>query len=200
MNNLEALTSKIYEEGLEKGHEESKRIIAQAEKESKQLVENANNEAKKILSDAQTEADRISRSSQMEMELKAKQLISDLKQEIESILSDKILAATIENSFADEDFLKSAIIEAVKSWNPIDDLELTLPKSLEEQLKAKFTSSIQAHLPNLQITFGERLKKGFSITKKSEAYKLSFSEDDFIALFSPYLSDRTRSLLFTETK
>jgi V/A-type H+-transporting ATPase subunit E len=194
-NKLDLLTDKIYREGIAKAQKEAKEILSKAANDRDQLLEMANTEAKKIISTAEKEAARLARSMEKELQLNGKQLLSDLKNEIQNMLSKKILKTNTNAAFADVPFLKDIIIEAIKSWKPSDDLQLILPKELEDKLDIAFTNSISTHILNLAITFDDSLKEGFVILKKSNAYKVSFSEDDFTTLFKPYLSQQFSALL-----
>jgi V/A-type H+-transporting ATPase subunit E len=196
INNLDILTNKIYQEGIEKAQKESKEILSKAEADRGQILEAANIEAKKMITNAEKEAARITRSMEKELQLNGKQLLSDLKNEIQNMLSKKILKTNIKAAFIDVLFLQDVIIEAIKSWDPTDDLELILPRKLENKLDIAFTKSISDHIINLAITYDNSLKGGFVIIKKSDAYKVSFSEEDFVALLAPYLSKQVNALLF----
>ena len=44
-NKIQELTDKIYREGVEKGNEEARRLIANAQEEAKKIVEDAHKEA-----------------------------------------------------------------------------------------------------------------------------------------------------------
>lgn len=196
INNLNALTDKIYQEGLEKVQKESKEILSKAELDRNHILEAANAEAQKIITKAEKEAARITSSTEKELQLKGKQLLSDLKKEIQNMLSQKILETNTKKAFVDVPFLKEIILESIKSWNPEEDLELTLAKEMEEKFEVASLKSIHDHVNNLSLTFDERLKGGFVITKKSDAYKISFTDEDFEMLFKPYLSNQVSALLF----
>ena len=198
INNLNKLTDKIYQEGIEEAKMDSLKILSQAEAEARKLLDNANNEARGIVALAKKEAQKIARSTEKEVQLKGMQLISDLKEAIQNTLSKKILVKDAKDAFADDSFLKSCILEAISSWKPSDDLELVLSKELESKLEAGFLQSTVQHFRNLTITFNNRLDKGFRIIEKTEGYQISFSEDDFIILFSSYLNKQTRDLLFSQ--
>ncbi|WKN45601.1 V-type ATP synthase subunit E [Tunicatimonas pelagia] len=199
MNNLDILTDKIYQEGIEKATKESEEILTKATAEHDRVVRAAQEEAKKIITDAQREAARISRSTEKELQLKGKQLVSDLKEEIQHLLSQKILHKSTNEAFADHSFMQTAILEAIASWKSTDELELLLPKELEHKLEEAFRQSIRAHAKNLFITFSDRLSSGFRIAEKANAYQISFTESDFVALFAPYLEEQTAQLLFSQS-
>ncbi len=196
LNNLDQLADKIYQEGIEKAQRESKAILSAAEAERAKLLAVAKEEAKKIVTDAKREADRIARSNEQEIIRKGKQLISDLKVKIHQVVADKVLVNNTQAALADVSFLQQAILEAIHSWEA-DSLELVLPQKLENKLEEAFQNSVREHAKNLIISFDDRMSEGFKITERDQAYQISFTENDFIELFTPYLEEQTAQLLFT---
>lgn len=197
LNNLDKLTDKIYKAGIEKAEKESQTILTETEARRQQMLKDAGDEAAAIVAKARKEAERLTRSAENELQLKGRQLISDLKSEIEGLLSHKILDAGVKGAFADTSFLQTAILETISYWKSGNDLELILPGPMERKLGEAFQQSIREKAPNLAVSFSDRLKGGFRIAKKSDAYQLSFSEDDFITLFRSYLTEQTDKVLFS---
>ncbi|MEM9297639.1 MAG: V-type ATP synthase subunit E [Bacteroidota bacterium] len=198
INNIEKLTDKIYQEGVEKAQKESKEIISSAEVECNRILEEARKEAKSIVAKAEQEAAKTIRSTENELKLKGKQFISDLQDEIRTLLSSKILKNGTSAAFADAAFLKSAILEAIGFWKSSDDLELILPQELEKKLDKAFQGSIKEHTQNLTVSFNDKMSSGFTIVDKEESYQISFSENEFIMLFGSYLTDKTNQVLFSD--
>ncbi len=197
LNNLDQLADKIYQEGIEKAQQESSAMLARATADRDRILEAAREEAKKIIADAHREATQIAQSTEQELLRKGKQLISDLKVEIHRMLSDKILKGNTQAALADVEFLQEAIREAIASWDATDGLELVLPPELEHKLGEAFRQSIHEYAKNLTVTFSGRLSGGFRIVEKDQAYQISFTESDFIALFTPYLEEQTSQKLFS---
>lgn len=196
INNLEKLTDQIYQEGIEKAEKQSKKMIQEAEAEKAVILNNAKAEAESILEEARREAKRLQHSVESELNLKAKQFISDLKSRIEGLLSKKIIETTTKEALADVSFMQSAISDVLKSWKDTNDLELILPKGLEAKLNGAFARRIKEVTPNMTITFESTLNGGFRIAKKADNYQISFSDDDFIEIFRTYLSEQTNKVLF----
>ncbi len=46
---IQELTEKIYREGVEKGNEQAKKIVSDAQEEAKKIIENAKKEADALL-------------------------------------------------------------------------------------------------------------------------------------------------------
>lgn len=197
LSNLDKLTEKIYQEGLGKADQRSKEIINEAEKQAAQIIKQAKAKAEEMINAAKKSIEKETRSAESEVKLKGKQLISDLKHEINYLLREKILDHNIKQSFDDQEFLKSLIIEIAGFWKSEEELELRLPSSIKDKLGAAMENGIAGYIGNLTITFNGRLSDGFRIARKSDSYVITFSEDDFIELFSTYLKDKTRTVLFT---
>ena len=200
LSNLDKLTEKIYQEGLSKADQRSKEIVTEAEQQAEQIVKQAEAKAEQLIESAKKTIEKEKRSAESEIKLKGKQLISDLKNEINNLLRTKILDHNIKESFDDQEFLKSLIIEIAGYWKSEEELELNLPAVIKDKLGAAMENGISGHVNNLTVTFNERLSDGFRIAKKSDSYVITFSEDDFIELFSAYLKEKTRALLFTDKK
>ena len=49
MDKIQELTSKLYEEGVQKGNAEADKIITDAQKKEKQILDDANNKAQQII-------------------------------------------------------------------------------------------------------------------------------------------------------
>lgn len=196
IKNLEKLTDQIYQEGIEKAKEQSKTIRQEAEAEKALILNNAKAEAEKILEEAERESRSLKLSVESELDLKSKQFISDLKEKIQGLLSERIVETTTKEALADVKFIQSAIIDVLKHWKDSGDLELILPKKIEGDIKGAFRRRIKEVAPNLTIHFESHLNNGFRIAKKENNYQISFTDDDFINIFRSYLSEQTNKILF----
>jgi len=196
LDNLEQLTDQIYQEGIEKAELQSKRMIQEAEAEKARILKNAKAEAEKILEEAERESQRLKLSTEAELELKSKQFLSDFKLKIQNLLTQKIVDHTTKEALADVSFMQSIIAEVLKHWKNSDDVELILPKKLEAKINAAFKQRIHEVAPNMVIQFENKLNDGFRIARKEDHYQISFSDDDFIAIFRSYLSEQTNKVLF----
>lgn len=196
VNNLDKLTDRIYQEGIQKAKDESSKILDEARKERDKIINEAQKEAENIRSKANSDADKTRQSISKELEIKKQQIISELKNEIEHLLSDRIIKTQTGDLYVDENFLRKAIFEVIDHWKKKEELEVVLPEHLAENLKKALTNSLKKELPEIEIHFNGRLTNGFRILKKPEEYLISFSEEDMINLFKSYLSQQTQKMLF----
>lgn len=196
INNLEKLTDQIFNEGVEKAEKQANKILQEAEQEKSLILSKAKGEAADIVKEAQREAQQLKTSVEGELELKAKQFLSDLKAKIEDLLVEKIVVDNTSEALADVKFMQSAIKDIIKQWKETDDIELILPKALEDKIETAFSRSIQDNAANLQINFDDGLTGGFRIAKQKDHYQISFSDDDFIQTFRSYLTKQANTVLF----
>jgi len=196
MNNIENLTQKIYQEGVEKADQEAEEIKQKAKEEAAQIVENAKKEAADIKKSAEDEATQLKRNTNAEIKLSAQQAVSQLKQNIKKLLSDKILGESTGKLFADADFLKQIILETIKSWKQDQGVELYLSEDLQEKLGKAFENSIREEVKNLEVKLSPHLEKGFRISQEGNAYQITFTEKDFEAFFKPLLKERAQKIVF----
>ena len=96
-NKIQELTDKIYREGVEKGNEEARKLVAQAQEEAKKIVEDARKEAEQIVADARKSADELSENTKSELKLFAGQAVNALKSEIASVVCGQIVDSNAKN-------------------------------------------------------------------------------------------------------
>ena len=78
-NKIQALTDKIYREGVEKGNEEAQRIVGEAKKQAQQLLDDARKEAAAMIANAKKAAEEQKENTKSELKLFAGQAVNALK-------------------------------------------------------------------------------------------------------------------------
>ena len=198
LSNLDQLTDKIYHEGVEKANLKADEILREAESQKQKIIHEARLEAERMIAAAKKAALVETKSAESEIRLKSKQLISDLKSEIVRLLRLKVIDSNVQASFSDQAFLQSLILEIVSYWKSDEELELILPEKLRGKVDKAFEKNIVEQIDGITISFNKQIANGFRISRKADTYDITFSEDDFIELFSGYLKEKTRTFLFTE--
>ncbi|TRX60670.1 V-type ATP synthase subunit E [Fulvivirga sp. M361] len=198
LSNLDQLTDKIYHEGVEKANLKADEILREAESQKQKIIHEARLEAERMIASAKKASLVETKSAESEIRLKGKQLISDLKSEIVRLLRLKVIDSNVQASFSDQAFLQSLILEIVSYWKSDEELELILPEKLRGKVDKAFEKNIVEQIDGITISFNKQIANGFRISRQSDTYDITFSEDDFIELFSGYLKEKTRTFLFTE--
>jgi V/A-type H+-transporting ATPase subunit E len=197
------LTEKIYKEGVEKANIEAEKIIGSAEEKAKQILESAEKKKSELLNSARKDAQEIKQNAESEIRLASEQLISALKQRINTVITTGQIKQPVNDAFKDSKFIQNIILSVIKKWNPESNedikLSLLISKTEEEQMTAFFESKAK-HILNagLEVKFDQKIKNGFKIGPKGGSYFLSFTDRDFENFFKEYLKEKTKKLLFGE--
>lgn len=200
-NKLQELTEKIYREGLEKGQSEANQVLLKAKDDAARIVADAKQQAEQILATAQHEAADMRKNAETEISLSAKQVIGGLKQQITAAIEAQLYKTPIVDALADAEFIKKVIQTAVQNWNPNSTEKITLnvlvAPEMEKQVAQHFTNKAGATLSNgVSVNSDRTIKYGFKIGPKDGGYLVSFTENDFVALFRDYMRPKIVALLF----
>ena len=200
-NKLQALTDKLYQDGLSKGKEEGERLLQEAKAQASRIVESAQEQAKEIVEKAQKEAEDLKNNTLTEIKITSRQMISTLKEEVENHLMQRSLAPALHSAMEQVEFVQLVIVKAMECFKPAEHNGLSLELLLPEDYRNRFDKFLEGQLgadlkAGLEVKFDGELKGGFKIVNKTEGYQLSFTEEDFMALFEEYARPRIKQLLF----
>ncbi len=200
-NKLQELTDKLYNEGLSKGQQEAAELLEKAKAEAEQLIEAAKHNAEQIISKAEKQAEDIKKNANAEIGLAGRQVIMQVKQATENIITTKAIAEPNKSAFNDVDFVKQIIQSAIEGFSKSSDnnsqLSILLPDSQQEQLKTFVAGQIGKQMSNgIDVQFSKSIKSGFRIGAKEKGYYISFTDIDFETLFKEYLRPSVQQLLF----
>ena len=172
-NKIQELTDKIYREGVEKGNEEAQRLIA-----------NAQEEAKKIIEDARTE-----------LKLFAGQAVNALKSEVATMVTDKLITASVKDFAQDKDYLNAFIVALASKWS-IDE-PIVISTADAESLKKYFAAHAKALLDKgVTIQQVNGIKTLFTVSPVDGSYKVNFGEEEFMNYFKAFLRPQLVEMLF----
>ena len=198
---LQELTEKIYQEGVNKASDEADKLLANAKKEAEDIVAEARKEAEGIVKSAEKEASELKHNSMNELQLSARQLISDTRQKLVNLIEGQVVEPEARAAFKDVEFTREVIQTMVKNWNPKGDesvdISLLLPTEKQDDFE-KFFKGKTAELlgKGVELSFTDKIKGGFKVGPKDGGYLLSFSDGDFDNLFRGYLRPRLIEMLY----
>ena len=194
---LQSLTDKIYQEGVEKGHEEARKIIAEAQSKADNLISDANKESEKIIEQAKKEAEELKKNSQAELTLSGKQALSALKQEMINVVSDELIKSSVKPVTKDTEFVKTLIKTALEKGNSEGDVTLYISESSKKEIETFLEKNMKGLLnKGLKLETINGIKAGFQIGPSDGSYKLSFTDEDFEAFFKDLLRPGIVKFLF----
>ena len=194
-NKIQALTDKIYREGVEKGNVEAKQIVAKAQEEAKQIVENAHKEAEAILAAARKSADEMADNTKSELKLFAAQAVNALKSEVASVVTKKLVTADVKAFASNKDYLQAFIVALATKWSA--DEPIVISTADAEGLKQYFAAKAKQLLDGkVEITQVNGMKALFTVAPADGSYKVTFGEEEFMNYFKEFLRPQLVDMLF----
>lgn len=198
---LQKLTQKLYEEGLSKGRTDADDLINKAKAEAAAIVDEARVKAESIIRQSERSAEEMKKNTETEVALASRQVIAQLKDQIQHLVAAKELTPAIKTTVKETTFLKEMILTIAKNWDGCDqthtDLDVMLPKetsaSLVDELKVSLKKALDS---GIEVKTDESVKSGFKVAPQAGGYYISFTDADFDALFREYLRPKVAELLF----
>ncbi|MDE6494275.1 MAG: hypothetical protein K2O66_04345 [Bacteroidales bacterium] len=200
-NKIQALTDKLYQDGLSKGKEEGERLLAKAKEDAARMREEAEKQASDIVEKARKEAEDMKNNALTEIKITSRQMLSALRQEVENALMKKVVEPGVRSAMEQQSFMQELMLKAIESFRPDKhngmELRLLLPESERERYNAFLKDLVGGTLKDsVEVAFESDLQCGFRILNKQGGYMLDFTDEAFSALFKEYARPRIKQLLF----
>ena len=196
---LQELTDKIYQEGVQKAHDEADAILKKAKAQAAEIIEKAQVDAQKIMDASERKATENARNIASEVKHSSLQSLSALKQTIAQLITLKIVDPGVTAVFSEPKFLIDLLLKIVGSFSQKGeyDLKVLLSEKDLQQLDEVIRSSFAQELnQGLEIKADAKVKGGFKIGPKDGRYLISFTEEDFKNFFKTYVRTKSSELLF----
>ena len=194
-NKIQELTDKIYREGVEKGNEEAQRLIANAQDEAKKIIEDARKEAESIVAASRKSADELADNTKSELKLFSGQAVNALKSEIATMVTDKLITASVKDFAQDKDYLNAFIVALASKWSV--DEPIVISTADAESLKKYFAAHAKALLDKgVKIEQVNGIKTLFTVSPTDGSDKVNFGEEEFMNYFKAFLRPQLVEMLF----
>jgi len=193
---VQELIDKIKKDGIKAATEEANKVKAEAETEARRIVETAKREADDLLERAKQDAARAEKAGIAALEQASRNLILAFKDEVQALLN-KIISEKVNASY-NEDVLKSALPELIKSWAEKSgtDLAVILPESELSKLQGYFNDKLKNELSKgVELKSNRKLASGFHISNKAGSVYYDFSSEAVAKQLSAYLNPKLAELL-----
>ncbi len=195
---LEALTRKLYDEGIQKAESEASEILEKARQEADQILGLARKNAEELRLTASADADQFIQRARAELKLAAEQTLGSVRTALEGLIRKEALEQPVHSALHQPETLTAIIRMAIEKMDiPKDGEPLIL---LAPEDAANISQPLRASLlelfdqePLIQPMPG--IRAGFRIQKGKTGYQLSFTDEDFIAFLIPYLSKEVQQIL-----
>ncbi len=190
---IQALTEKVYQEGVLKGEQEAAKILADANAQAEQVERDAR--AEQIIADAQRSASELKSNTERELKLNASKLIEATKASIVDVLAGRIAGDSVQALTANPELLQRVVLEIAKGFDLKHGVEIT--SSQAEELKAYFAQNAKALLEE-GLTIKQVAGKAtqYTIRPQNGSFKVEIGEQEFVELFKSILRPQLAQELF----
>ncbi len=198
---LDILLQRVYQDGMEKSKKESEEIISQANEKAKNIIEEATQKSKIIIEEANKKSEEIKKNTETDIRMAGEQSVATLKQNIKNMICSDVLSASMKDVFVDAAFLKTLIEGVFSKWDSkslSSDVSLYFSDSMKNKIDDAFLSSIKKSAEKVNVNFDGKMSGGFKIVSEGSGYKLSFTDEDFVLLFSDFVKQKTEEVLFNK--
>jgi len=186
---LKELIDKIKNDGVKSAEESAKSIISEAENKASQIILNAEKKAKDLQESSKRDAEITKQSSTDAVKQASRDLVIDLKKEIQNIFENLIKEETGKALTGNE--LSSAIIAVLSNWSKdsVSDLSVMIPESQEKEVIKSINDKFANLLKDgLEIKPHKNLDAGFKLSVKDGNAYYDFSADGIGQMMAEYLS------------
>lgn len=192
---IQALTEKVYQEGVLKGEQEAAKILADANAQAEQVERDARTRAEQIIAEAQRSASELKSNTERELKLNASKLIEATKASIVDVLAGRIAGDSVQALTANPELLQRVVLEIAKGFDLKHGVEIT--SSQAEELKAYFAQNAKALLEG-GLTIKQVAGKAtqYTIRPQNGSFKVEIGEQEFVELFKSILRPQLAQELF----
>jgi V/A-type H+-transporting ATPase subunit E len=203
-NKLQELTDKIYLEGVARGNKEAETIIAEATTESEKIRKEAEKKAEEIIAKARKEADEIKKNTLSELRISFRHSLNSLKQDIERLISDKIVDYPVSKVFSDSSFVARLIettAEKMFAGNNEPEVDINVPEEMMDEIEKYIRKETTKALSSgIVLHPSGSMEKGFEIIPHGKGYKIRITEAEFTSYIKGFLRSKLVDLLFEQDK
>ena len=192
---IQALTEKVYQEGVLKGEQEAAKILADANAQAEQVERDARTRAEQIIAEAQRSASELKSNTERELKLNASKLIEATKASIVDVLAGRIAGDSVQALTANPELLQRLVLEIAKGIDLKHGVEITSNQA--EELKAYFAQNAKALLEE-GLTIKQVAGKAtqYTIRPQNGSFKVEIGEQEFVELFKSILRPQLAQELF----
>jgi V/A-type H+-transporting ATPase subunit E len=173
---VEALISRLRDQGVSAGRAEAERMLADAETKARAIVQNADDEARKKIDGAQAESERLRRAGEDALRAAARDTVLDLKGRLSKRFAEDV-AKTVASAMRDDALLEKmilAVASRARKDGAVDKaakLEIVLPRSAVglDDLRRQPEELKKGTLTHFAVAMaGEMLREGVNFSRAED--------------------------------
>ncbi len=192
---IQKLTDRLYQEGVERGNAQADVIIAEAKQTAAKIIAQAKADAEAMTENARKKSEELRQNTINELKLYAGQTIEAVKTALTDCITDTVTTQAVDKAWEDPKFIQEMALRLVSEWGQKE--ELVIGTEDAESLRAFFAQKAKDLLDKgMKIEEVNGLKHAFSVAPADGAYKIIFGEEEFKELFKDFLRPALIKLLY----
>ena len=186
---IQDLLETINKDGIEKGEEQAKRIVSEANEKAAAIIRDAEDKSRSMIEAARTECDTFVKQGNAALRQAADNVCISLKSELNGMIA-KVVRKTLESKMH-SDGMVELVREALKE-NPSKNVVLELSRNMFDYCSNSLRDEISK---GLEIKVSDAVRSGFRLSERNGSGYYDFSTDELVGLIMPYLSDSLSNAL-----
>ena len=196
MEEIKDLIQKIQEEGIQAAEEKARKIEEEASRVALDIIHKAKFQADKILNEAKETCAQMRKATQESLRQAGRDLLLDLKKEINLIL-EKIMLKEIRHALSSQE-LDKIILNLIKD-HPLEEsghIQVMLAKDDLDKIEGSILEKIKGELKKgIVLKPSEDILFGFAISYDSGKSYFDFTDKALAEYISTYLKPQLEELL-----
>lgn len=193
--NIRELIEQIQHEGIRSAQEKAAEIEAQARKKAEAVIEEARAKAQKLLDDAKDQIAKAGQSSEALLKQSARDMILNLKKEINTTLEKIILNSVSEALNPQELFRIIALLIKEYADKAKGEVIVSLKKEDLEVLEKDFLKQLKEELKKpITLKVADNIQAGFVISYDSGKSYFDFSDKALAEYIGGYLKPKLKTI------
>jgi V/A-type H+-transporting ATPase subunit E len=200
-NEISQLIEALRQDGVEKGRQEAKGIVAQAKGDAARIIEDARCEAERIIEAAEGRAKETMDHLSQQMALALRDLILKARTELEELLALRPLRREVGKAMADPEFVKRLIAaiatEYAKTWMAKEarQLRVEIPEEMKDEFMKNWVAMMRTELKAPMTLHMEKGIAGFGLSVEGGGGKLVMDDASIMDAIRPFVSERFHRLI-----
>ena len=186
---IQDLLETINKDGIEKGEEQARKIISEANEKAAAIIRDAEGNSRSMIEAAKAECDTFVKQGNAALRQAADNVCISLKSELNGMIA-KVVRKTLESKMRSDGMIE-LIREALKV-NPSRNVVLELSRNMFDFCSNSLHDEISK---GLEIKASDAVRSGFRLSERNGSGYYDFSADELVGLVMPYLSDSLTNAL-----
>lgn len=195
---VEQICQLLTKETLEPARQKAKDIVSEAEAQAKSIIKAAEEEAKELTEKSLAAMKGERKTFDSTIKLAHQQAITQLKDQIQQIFSEKLQASMQATTSKKENVasILSAMVEAVRKEGIKSDLKGVIPKTVKpEDLIEEMSQDVKTELQKNSIEVAD-IKGGAILKIEDKKLSVHMTDEAVGELLTNYISESLRDFLF----